>query len=99
MRFDTAVAEIAAKFIQNLDNRKERCWIAERDGAVVGSVFLVKQSEEVAKLRLLIVDPAARGLGIGNRLVAECVQFARDAGYRKMTLWTQDVLRARERAR
>jgi len=93
-RFEALVAEIAAKFIQNFDAKRERCWVAEKDGAIVGSVFLVKQSEEVAKLRLLIVDPAARGLGIGNRLVTECVRFARQAGYRTITLWTQDVLRA-----
>ncbi|HTS25466.1 MAG TPA: bifunctional helix-turn-helix transcriptional regulator/GNAT family N-acetyltransferase [Bryobacteraceae bacterium] len=93
-RFEALVAEIAARFIQNFDPKRERCWVAEKDGAVVGSVFLVKQSEEVAKLRLLIVDPAARGLGIGQRMVGELIAFAREAGYRMITLWTQDVLKA-----
>jgi len=88
------VAEITARFIRNFDPRRERCWIAEKDGEIVGSVFIVKSSKRTAKLRLLLVEPSARGLGLGRRLVEECVRFARDSGYRKIVLWTQSILTA-----
>jgi DNA-binding MarR family transcriptional regulator/GNAT superfamily N-acetyltransferase len=93
-RFEALVAQIVAKFIQEYDPKREHCWIAERDGENVGCVFLVRESEEIARLRLLLVEPQVRGLGIGSRLVEECVRFARRAGYRKIRLWTNDVLYA-----
>lgn len=92
--FEGLTAEIVGKFIANFDAERERCWIAERDGQNVGCVFIVKQSKTIARLRLLLVDPEARGLGIGKRLVDECVRFSRQAGYRKITLWTMSVLTA-----
>jgi DNA-binding MarR family transcriptional regulator/GNAT superfamily N-acetyltransferase len=90
--FEGLVAEIAAKYLASFDASRERCWIAELDGAQVGSVFLVRHTDDIAKLRLLLVDPAGRGQGLGQKLVAECVAFARQCGYRKITLWTQSIL-------
>jgi DNA-binding MarR family transcriptional regulator/ribosomal protein S18 acetylase RimI-like enzyme len=90
--FEALVAEIAAKFLTSFDASRERCWIADIDGAQVGSVFLVKHTDDVAKLRLLLVDPAGRGQRLGQRLVDECIAFAQACGYRRITLWTQSIL-------
>jgi GNAT superfamily N-acetyltransferase len=93
-RLEALTAEIVAAFVRNQDHRRERCWIAERDGENVGSVLLVRETDEVARLRLLLVEPNARGLGIGARLVEETLRFAREARYRRITLWTHSVLTA-----
>lgn len=96
-RMESYVAEVVAKFLREYDPAREHCWIAEQDRTPVGSVFLVKESDDIARLRLLIVDPRARGLGVGRRLVDECVGFARQAGYREITLWTHSILTAARR--
>ena len=93
-RFEALVAEIVARFVKHFDPALERCWIAEADGERVGAVLVVKQSRSTAKLRLLIVEPRARGRGLGRRLVEECIAFARAKGYRKLVLWTQSNLAA-----
>jgi DNA-binding MarR family transcriptional regulator/GNAT superfamily N-acetyltransferase len=92
--FEGVCAEIVADFIRKFDPARERCWIAEMDGRNVGCVLLVKDSDEVARIRLLLVDPLARGRGLGTRLINECVRFARERGYRKITLWTHSILTA-----
>jgi DNA-binding MarR family transcriptional regulator/GNAT superfamily N-acetyltransferase len=92
IQFEALVAEIAAKFLRDLDPRRDCCWIAEKDGENVGSAMVVAGPSEIAHLRLLLVEPHARGLGIGNRLVQECLRFAREARYRKISLWTNSVL-------
>jgi DNA-binding MarR family transcriptional regulator/GNAT superfamily N-acetyltransferase len=91
-RFEALVASICAKFIQSFDPKKERCWIAEKEGEIVGSVFLVKRSKYIGQLRMLYVEPSARGMGIGGRLVSECIRFGKQVGYKKILLWTNSIL-------
>jgi GNAT superfamily N-acetyltransferase len=96
-KMEAYVAEIVAKFLRQYDPVREHCWIAERHGAPIGSVILVKESDAVGRLRMLIVEPKARGLGVGRTLVEECVRFARQAGYREVVLWTHSILTAARR--
>lgn len=91
-QFEALAAQVVVGFIQNFDPKRERCWVAEKDGKRVGSVFLMKKTETVAQLRLLLVESTARGLGIGKRLVQECTRFARQRGYTKIVLWTNSIL-------
>ncbi len=93
-RLEAMAAQVAGEFLASHDPARERCWIAEAEGVRMGSVFLVRKTDDLAKLRLLLVEPAARGLGIGKALVEACIAEARAVGYRRMTLWTNDILTA-----
>lgn len=95
--YEALIVGILAKFVREFEPASDRCWIAEKDDKVVGSVFIVRQDETTAKLRLLYVEPCARGLGIGSRLVDQCLRFARQAGYKRMVLWTNSVLTSARR--
>jgi DNA-binding MarR family transcriptional regulator/GNAT superfamily N-acetyltransferase len=96
-KMEAYVADVVAKFLREFDPAREHCWIAEQDGVRIGSVFIVKESDTVARLRMLIVEPKARGLGVGRRLVEECIRFARQAGYSEIVLWTHSILTAARR--
>lgn len=96
-KMEAYVAEVVARFLREFDPAREHCWIAEQDGTQVGSVFIVKESDAMARLRLLIVEPTTRGFGVGRRLVEECIRFSRQAGYREVTLWTHSILTAARR--
>jgi DNA-binding MarR family transcriptional regulator/GNAT superfamily N-acetyltransferase len=95
--YEALVCEITAKFLRDFKPGRERCWVAERDGEIMGSVFVVEESKSVARLRMLYVEPAARGQGLGAQLVQECIHFAKATGYRKLTLWTNSVLESARR--
>jgi GNAT superfamily N-acetyltransferase len=91
-KMEAYVAEVVAKFLREFDPAREHCWIAEQSGIRIGSVFIVKENDAVARLRMLLVEPKARGLGVGRRLVEECIRFSHQAGYREIVLWTHSIL-------